>query len=90
MTDSITSAEPVPKPPLCIEPEYIWLQKRIDDICAAVTRYREANYAVPRHWYVELGQLCNKYCSITYCNLPEQKEQQPMDAGLGNMFNKLI
>lgn len=32
----------------------MWVEARVDDICAAVTRHREAQQPVPPEWYDEL------------------------------------
>jgi hypothetical protein len=64
MRNNAMSVEPVAepvceiekaKPPLGIKPERLWLESRRDDIYAAITRYRDAGYAVPVHW---LNELC--------------------------------
>ncbi len=50
----------IKKPPLGIMPRQIWMQKRFDDLIGTVDRFRQANTAVPREWYKEIGELALK------------------------------
>ena len=45
------------KPPLGIEPEWIWKQKRCYELVRAIARYDAANMSVDEVWFTELGKL---------------------------------
>jgi hypothetical protein len=45
------------KPPIGIIAQWRIKEMRIDDIDAAIERYREANYAIPKEWLVERYEL---------------------------------
>lgn len=45
------------KPPLGIEPEYIWMQRRVDDLQAAIERYAAAKMVIPIEWVREQNEL---------------------------------
>jgi hypothetical protein len=45
------------KPPLGIEPELIWKQKRCYELVRAISRYDDANKGVDGGWFEELGEL---------------------------------
>lgn len=45
------------KPPLGVEPEHIWMQRRIDDLQAAVERYAAAKIVIPVEWVRERNEL---------------------------------
>lgn len=45
------------KPPLGIEPEYIWKQKRAFALVEAIARYSIAGMSVRNEWLAELGEL---------------------------------
>ena len=46
--------------PIGIMPKNIWIAHRIEDLKAAIYRYLEADYPVPREWYEELEELIRK------------------------------
>ena len=45
------------KPPLGIEPEWIWKRKRCFELVRAIARYDAANQSVNEEWFRELGRL---------------------------------
>ena len=52
------------KPPLGIEPEWIWRTKRIANLCDAIKRYNEVNLITPPDWTDELRvhiKVMNEY-----------------------------
>lgn len=50
-------SEPKTKPPLGIEPEYVWRQKRAFALVEAIARYSTAGMSVREEWLTELGAL---------------------------------
>lgn len=48
---------PMPKPPLGLMPEWVWIEKRINEIDEAVKRYLEAGKEIPVSWVSELYRL---------------------------------
>lgn len=50
------SEEVEQKPVLGIAPVYVWRWKRIDELLAAMTRYREAGKDIPTEWVNELTE----------------------------------
>jgi hypothetical protein len=48
---------PTEKPPLGLMPEYIWIEKRIDEIEAAIKRYASADKFIPIEWVAECSFL---------------------------------
>ena len=47
----------IEKPPLGLMPEFIWIEKRIYEIDAAIKRYSAAKKAIPINWIAEYGKL---------------------------------
>ncbi len=47
----------VPRPPLGILPQYVWLELRRDDLIRAIAAYIDCNEAPLDEWYKELGRL---------------------------------
>ena len=45
------------KPPIGIEPEYIWKQKRYEELCKAIGRYVIYGMDVPFEWVNESKKL---------------------------------
>lgn len=45
------------KPPVGIEPEYIWKEKRYEELCKAVGRYVIADITIPVEWLIEGKKL---------------------------------
>ena len=45
------------KPPIGIEPEWIWKQKRCFELACTIARYTESGRAVDEKWFLELGRL---------------------------------
>jgi hypothetical protein len=45
------------KPPIGIQPKYIWKSKRIVDLSFAIERYRVANLPIPIEWVEEYNEL---------------------------------
>jgi hypothetical protein len=54
--------EPTFKPPLGIEPEYIWKQKRMFALIECIARYSTSGLSVNDIWLVELGDLIAELC----------------------------
>ena len=50
-----------PTPPLGLEPKWSWQERvrtqRIDDLIAAMKRYKEAGTQIPKEWLEELGEI---------------------------------
>ena len=44
-------------PPLGIEPEWIWKQKRCFELVRAIARYDHAGRCMDEAWFLELGKL---------------------------------
>lgn len=51
------------KPPIGIEPRYIWEKKRIKELKAAIKRYVDAGMEVPIEWITELNEFCRREIS---------------------------
>ena len=49
--------DPQTKPPLGIEPEYIWKQKRAFALLETIARYSTAGMSARNEWLTELGKL---------------------------------
>lgn len=45
------------KPPLGITPNYIWIEKRIQEIEQGIIRFVMADYEIPEDWKTELKEL---------------------------------
>lgn len=45
------------KPPLGIEPKYIWEARRADDLRNAIYRYTNAGVEIPVRWIEEYNEL---------------------------------
>ena len=45
------------KPPLGIEPDYIWMLRRLDALQAAIERYAAAKMVIPVEWVREQNEL---------------------------------
>ena len=58
------------KPPLGIEPDYIWKQKRVMSLIDCISRYNTANRSVEDQWLHELERL-----------LPEMRRMKPQVGG---------
>ena len=59
--DGVNANEPqFKKPPLGVEPEYIWRHRRIIELIKAVARYEEARIAYPDEWMTEIGELIKR------------------------------
>lgn len=71
MTDK--KEQPV-KPPLGIEPEWIWKQKRCFELVRAIARYDAANMSVDEVWFTELGKLIPEVFSERKNFMKELKE----------------
>lgn len=48
----------VEKPPLGIEPNYIWVERRKMDLKEAIKRYADAEMEIPSEWLEEYARLC--------------------------------
>jgi hypothetical protein len=46
-----------PVPPLGIMPHKFWVERRVIDIVAAATRYRDAGFPIPKEWQEEYNDL---------------------------------
>jgi hypothetical protein len=44
----------LPKPPLGLMPQYVWVYRRISEIMRAIIRYEDAGIAFPPEWCDEL------------------------------------
>lgn len=47
-------------PPLGIEPRYLWDERRMKLLYAAIERYKQEQYPAPREWYEEYNELRDK------------------------------
>lgn len=65
--DKVVSAPEgeLPKPPLGIMPQYLYIEKRMNDIMKATERYMVDNQQVPDAWVVEYSQLAKQYKELT-------------------------
>ena len=45
------------KPPIGLEPRYLWDGRRKVDICEAIIRYTQVGKKIPREWMDELADL---------------------------------
>jgi hypothetical protein len=45
------------KPPLGIEPEYIWKGRRVFDLEDAIQRRIGKNFEIPKEWIIERNKL---------------------------------
>lgn len=55
--EPIKHEQPVVKPPLGIMPKYIWDEKRLDNLLAAIGRYSAVKKPIPELWVEEYNQL---------------------------------
>lgn len=46
------------KPPLGIEPAYLYYDKRHEDVKAAIIRYIDHGYCIPPKWVEEHNMIC--------------------------------
>jgi len=55
-----------PKPPLGIEPNWLWNERRMWDLIATIQRYKDANLALPHDetWLKELHLRIDLYFSL--------------------------
>lgn len=65
ITEGEEMDEPIKRPPLGIEPEYIWKEIRIIELIRAIYRYDEADIDVNNDWIIELGKLIPQVFSST-------------------------
>ena len=45
------------RPPIGIEPEFIWKKKRLHDLLAAVKRYNDAGRKANAEWFSQIDEL---------------------------------
>ena len=45
------------KPPLGIKPKKVWLEDRLVEVTAAITRYASSGTSVPPEWFEEFHEL---------------------------------
>ncbi|MFL1672632.1 hypothetical protein [Paenibacillus dendritiformis] len=50
----------IKKPPLYVMPQYIWNQKRIDDLLTAIGQFIEISYPIPIELIEEYNELVIK------------------------------
>lgn len=55
-----------PAPPLGIEPRFMWIEKRIEGLIAAMGRYSDAGLPTPKRWLEEMDQLILMLRQIRY------------------------
>jgi hypothetical protein len=48
------------KPPLGLRPQYVAELQRVQEICDAIIRYKEAAQVVPGKWIEELARLVSE------------------------------
>lgn len=48
------------RPPLGIIPRYIWDEKRLSELSAAIVRYLEAGYEIHPDWIEEYDELIER------------------------------
>ena len=46
-----------PKPPIGIEPQFIWQEKRFKHLKEAINRYQESNFPIRQVWVTEYNEL---------------------------------
>lgn len=73
-TAPIKQEPPETKPPLGIIPEWLWKEKRLEELRTAIKRYAEANQAIPINWIVE------EYCLREWIEDKRGQDKQPGDA----------
>lgn len=56
----LSPKEETQPPPIGIEPEYIWKEKRIIDLIHAISRYDKALLPIPKNWLKELKSHLNE------------------------------
>ncbi len=44
-------------PPIGVAPKWIRQEERLEELCRAVVRFREAALAIPREWLKEIREL---------------------------------
>jgi hypothetical protein len=49
--------EDIKKQPVGLEPRWIWLRKRTNDISEAITRYTRLGMLIPYDWYHEYNEI---------------------------------
>jgi len=47
----------LPKPPIGIEPQFIWQEKRFKHLKEAINRYQESNFPIRQVWVTEYNEL---------------------------------
>jgi hypothetical protein len=70
--------EPTPKPPLGIEPEYIWRETRMFDLIACIARYQTAGFPVKDDWLIELERYLSNRCAPKYAGSKRGFGQPPV------------
>lgn len=45
------------KPPLGIEPKWLWRERRREDLIAAMERYAKVGVKIPQEWFDEYTEL---------------------------------
>lgn len=69
------------RPPLGIEPEYIWKSKRLGALCSAIIRYFNEGLPVSEEWLRERNSLIAQGFSPIYEDqLPQQQDQEPTES----------
>lgn len=59
-----------PPPPLGVAPKWIRQQQRLEELCEAVVRYRQAAFKVPDEWLSEICELTSELLSRSKAGNP--------------------
>lgn len=73
------------KPPIGIEPRYVWEKKRIKELKSAIKRYIDAGIEVPIEWVTELNEFYrrekseNKFLNLSNVAAPREEKSVSRD-----------
>lgn len=56
------------KPPIGIQPKFIWEVQRIEDLVSAMNRYINAGLEIPVEWVENYNELIIKYENVEECD----------------------
>lgn len=76
--------EQLVRPPIGLKPLWLVKEQRLRDIQQAISRFNEANYAIPEEWQIEIKELTewlNKY-------LPSRQEKKYTAADMRKCWDK--
>lgn len=52
----------IEKPPIGLMPKFIHREKRLMDVCGAISRYYNAGLEIPIEWVQEYNELVKSHC----------------------------